>query len=85
MSEAQKAEKLKEDMGSFLNSYVTMRKYQVRFFSGDKSALRMAKYHESNCDNLAKKIEVEHKIKVTVTDVKGPSGSAGSLSAAGAL
>jgi hypothetical protein len=60
-------EKLRKDLEQFMSSYNTMRKYQRAFFDGNKSALRTAIYHENQTDNFAKKVEVEHGLKVTVS------------------
>lgn len=57
-------EKLKTALEQLLSSYATMRKYQKSFFSGNKAAMKTAIYHENQTDNFAKKIEVEHGLKV---------------------
>ena len=68
------------DTVELLTAYRTMRKYQNRYFAGDKSALKMAKYWENQMDNLAAKHALDYHLVLTPEPKGGPANtSQGSL------
>lgn len=64
-------DKEKQDVEKLLTTIKIMRTYQNRFFGGDKSALKNAKYWENQADNDIQRVIVDHKLTVTLP--KGPS------------
>lgn len=54
-----------------LTTYATMRRYQKRFFEGDKGALKQAIYYENQADNDMANVMLTFKI--AVVPPKGPS------------
>lgn len=52
-------------------SYNAMRKYQKRFFNGDKSAIKMAIYHENQTDNYISRMIADNQLKLP--EIKGES------------
>lgn len=64
----------KDALEEFLGSYQTMRKYQKKFFSGDKASLKIAIYWENQTDNYAKKMEDDLGLKVSASKGQATQG-----------
>lgn len=64
-------EKLQKDLEQFFGAYNTMRKYQKKFFGGDKASLRQAMFWENQTDNLFVKVMADYGLRIS--ESKGPA------------
>lgn len=60
----------------FMGAYNTMRKYQKKFFGGDKASLKTAIYWENQTDNFAKKLEYDMGLKIPDSKGQATQGKA---------